>query len=63
MKKSIIIAIMLVCSTFAFVKGADDPTADFTWTPNNPSTADIVHFYDASTPQEGIIKWIWNFGD
>ncbi|MCD6330783.1 MAG: PKD domain-containing protein [Thermoplasmata archaeon] len=63
MKKSIIIAIMLVCSTFAFVEGADDPTADFTWTPNNPSTANIVHFYDTSTPQEDIIKWIWNFGD
>lgn len=57
-----ILAILLV-GAFIIVKGDDPPKADFTWNPINPSTADTVHFYDASTPQTNITEWIWNFGD
>ncbi len=37
------------------------PTADFTFTPANPTRADFVHFYDQSTGS--ITSWSWNFGD
>ena len=43
-------------------EGAVEPThADFTWLPEEPTRADVVHFYDKSTGE--IISWHWDFGD
>lgn len=40
------------------------PTADFTFSPENPTTQDTVQFYDKSHDPDGIIKsWLWDFGD
>ncbi len=40
------------------------PTADFTYTPQNPTTDDTVQFTDLSTSPAGkIVSWLWNFGD
>jgi len=35
--------------------------ADFIWLPENPTRADVVHFYDKST--KGVTLWHWDFGD
>jgi len=40
---------------------AEPPTADFSYTPANPTRADFVHFYDKSTGS--ITSWQWDFGD
>ncbi|MEW6069366.1 MAG: right-handed parallel beta-helix repeat-containing protein [Candidatus Thermoplasmatota archaeon] len=40
------------------------PTANFTWSPVSPITADIIQFSDASTDTDGtIVSWYWEFGD
>lgn len=40
------------------------PTADFTYSPDSPTTDDIIHFTDTSTdPDDEIKSWSWNFGD
>jgi len=40
------------------------PIADFTYTPTNPSTQDVIHFNDTSVDPAGIIvNWSWDFGD
>jgi len=40
------------------------PVADFTFTPENPTTKENVYFTDISTDPDGIIvSWWWNFGD
>ena len=39
------------------------PTADFTYTPTNPSVNDVVTFTDASTDDGTIVNWSWDFGD
>jgi len=40
------------------------PIADFSYSPNNPTTKDIIEFTDLSYDIDGvIIKWLWNFGD
>lgn len=40
------------------------PTADFTYTPENPSTLDIIQFTDTSNDPDGdIVSWSWDFGD
>lgn len=37
-------------------------TADFTFSPSNPTTNDIIHFYDKSKSEEGnITSWYWEF--
>jgi len=41
-----------------------DPTAEFTFSPSNPSTADTVQFTDQSTDSDGtVVSWSWDFGD
>jgi len=41
-----------------------EPTADFTFTPINPSTADTVQFTDQSSDPDGTIaSWDWDFDD
>jgi PKD repeat protein len=41
-----------------------NPTADFFFIPDNPSTLDVVEFNDLSYDEEGsIIEWYWDFGD
>jgi hypothetical protein len=40
------------------------PTANFTYTPENPSTQDTIQFTDTSTDSDGtIISWLWDFDD
>ncbi len=40
------------------------PTADFSFLPVSPTTADVVSFTDLSTDSDGsIISWDWDFGD
>jgi len=40
------------------------PTANFTYTPENPSTQDVIQFTDTSTDYDGtIVSWWWDFDD
>ena len=40
------------------------PTADFTYSPQNPTTNDIIQFTDTSVDADGFItSWYWDFGD
>jgi parallel beta-helix repeat protein len=40
------------------------PSADFSYTPSNPTTDDVMQFTDLSTDPDGSIhSWLWNFGD
>ena len=40
------------------------PTADFTYSPENPSRLDIIQFTDTSNDSDGdIVSWSWDFGD
>lgn len=40
------------------------PTADFTYSPEQPTTWDTVQFADQSSDSDGtIVAWSWNFGD
>jgi len=40
------------------------PIADFTYSPINPTTNDLIQFTDLSTDSDGsIVSWYWNFGD
>ncbi|MFH1101208.1 MAG: RHS repeat-associated core domain-containing protein [Methanobacteriota archaeon] len=40
------------------------PTADFTWTPPDPTTQDIIFFEDLSFDTDGfIVNWSWDFDD
>jgi len=41
-----------------------EPTADFTFQPEEPTTQDTVHFTDKSSDPDGkVVKWEWDFGD
>jgi PKD repeat protein len=37
------------------------PTADFTWSPANPSAGQTVNFTDLSTGYDAIASWAWDF--
>ncbi len=40
------------------------PVADFYYSPNQPTTQDMIRFVDSSTDSDGtIISWYWEFGD
>lgn len=40
------------------------PTADFTYSPINPSKQSVIEFTDISTDPDGdIVSWYWDFGD
>ena len=40
------------------------PTASFTYTPSDPSTADTIDFSDDSSDVDGtVVSWSWDFGD
>jgi len=40
------------------------PIADFTFIPSNPSSGELVSFYDYSTDENGkIVSWYWRLGD
>jgi parallel beta-helix repeat protein len=44
--------------------GNTPPSADFTFSPSNPTTDEIVQFNDTSTDIDGtIVSWFWDFGD
>ncbi|MCX6666611.1 MAG: DUF2341 domain-containing protein, partial [Euryarchaeota archaeon] len=40
------------------------PIADFTYTPENPTTNHVILFSDTSSDSDGtIVNWTWDFGD
>ena len=40
------------------------PVANFSYSPENPTTADVIQFTDLSYDSDGyIVNWTWNFGD
>ncbi|MCX6666362.1 MAG: DUF2341 domain-containing protein [Euryarchaeota archaeon] len=40
------------------------PVTNFTYTPENPTPTDIIHFTDKSYDRDGtIVSWLWYFGD
>lgn len=40
------------------------PFVNFTYEPENPTTKDIVYFYDLSADEDGTVtEWYWEFGD
>lgn len=39
------------------------PTAEFTYSPTDPTPYDTVSFADSSTDDHGIASWQWEFGD
>jgi len=40
------------------------PTADFSYSPLNPTDLDTITFIDTSTDSDGsVVNWTWNFGD
>jgi len=42
----------------------DAPTADFIYSPDNPTVSDTISFTDMSSDIDGIIvNWTWEFGD
>ena len=42
----------------------DHPIADFTYSPSEPFTYNLIKFNDTSYDPDGyIIKWFWNFGN
>jgi len=46
------------------VPGNLPPTANFTYSPGTPTTADSIAFTDNSTDDDGnIVSWAWSFGD
>ena len=50
-------------STYTF-EIDDPPTAEFTYSPSDPTTQDTVQFTDQSTDFDGsIVSWSWDFGD
>lgn len=64
-KRSIVIGILLALSSVGIniVNSIDNPQADFTFSPQAPTTEDVVQFTDLSTFQESIIYRMWYFGD
>ena len=40
-----------------------DPTADFTFAPQHPVAGQEVQFTDQSISHDGIVSWLWDFGD
>jgi len=44
--------------------GNRPPSASFTYSPEEPTIQDAVHFYDTSSDPDGsIVSWHWDFGD
>ncbi len=40
------------------------PCANFTWSPANPTSGEIIEFYDTSIDIDGdIVNWSWDFDD
>jgi len=40
------------------------PTANFTYSPEQPTTWDTIQFTDQSSDSDGtVVAWVWNFGD
>jgi PKD repeat protein len=47
----------------AFCTINQPPNANFTYSPLNPTTLDVIQFTDASTDDGTIVSWNWDFGD
>jgi len=54
------ISLLFIASIPAMVAEAS-PTADFDWTPLEPTDTEGVHFHDKSIGN--IVAWYWDFGD
>ena len=39
------------------------PTANFSWSPQDPLARTDVQFTDLSMDDKGIVTWVWDFGD
>jgi len=52
-------------STFHLITVSNvPPTADFSYTPLNPTDLDTIQFTDLSSDSDGFVaNWIWDFGD
>jgi len=51
-------------SAYVFMYENTPPCGDFTYSPINPTTSDIVQFTNTSTDINGyIVSWDWDFGD
>jgi PKD repeat protein len=63
---SYILVLLKIKETYAIIteKPNNPPTANFFYSPINPTTDDTIQFTDSSTDIDGnIISWSWNFGD
>jgi len=40
----------------------EEPVADFSYEPLNPSTNDMIKFTDTSVDDKGVVSWWWEFG-
>jgi len=51
-------------AVFTVTSVNDEPEADFTYTPSEPSVGETIQFTDASTDIDGtIVSWSWDFDD
>ena len=61
---SCVLLIALVATPLVGCVGNRSPIASFSYTPNAPTTDDMVSFSDSSSDSDGsIITWAWDFGD
>jgi hypothetical protein len=45
-------------------KQMQPPLAEFSYSPEDPTTTDVVEFHDLSSDMDGqIVSWSWDFGD
>jgi len=50
--------------TLTVTVGNKPPIPSFTFSPNEPTIRDKIHFYDTSEDPDGTLaSWYWNFGD
>ena len=58
---AVLLISLLFIATIPVLLVKASPTADFYWTPSEPTDIEDVHFHDMSSGN--IIAWYWDFGD